>query len=114
MVIAAILMSQGLFIVSDILARNYMQKLGFHAASFFTLWFAAYMLVRLVATMFELYVLTYTDLGRAFTLIAVTALVLTNLAGYLLFGEVYSIGVYIGIALAIVAFMLVAFAQARV
>jgi len=114
MVLAAILISQSLFIVSDILARHYMQKLGFHFASFLTLWFVAYTLVRLLATMFELYVLTSTGLGKAFTLIAVTALVLTNLAGYLLFGEVYSVGVYVGIALAIAAFVVVALAQSRV
>ena len=87
--------------------------MGFHFATFLTLWFLAYSAVRFLATIFELYVLTYTGLGKAFTLIVLTALLLTNLAGWLFFGEVYTMGVYVGIALAITAFVIVALSQAR-
>lgn len=111
MVIFAILASQCIFLASDILGRHFMQKSGFHFSSFISLWFAIYVLIRMVATILELYVLTYTGIGKAFTLIAVTALVFTNIAGYLLFGEVYSFGVYVGISLAILAFVLIAASQ---
>jgi len=114
MIVAAILVSQSLFIVSDILARHYMHKLGFHFTTFLTVWFLAYTIIRLAAAIFELYVLTYTGLGKAFTLIVLTALVLTNIAGWLLFGEVYSVGTYVGIALAIAAILVITLTQARV
>lgn len=58
----------------------------------------------------QLYVLANFQVGKAMTLFSVTGLILANVLGFLLLGEVLSLVAYIGVMLALTAFLVVAFA----
>ncbi len=100
--------SQILFSAGDLLGRHYMQQRGFHLTTFFSLWFLAYLSIRSVATLGQLYVFTHIELGRTMALFAVVGLILANLLGYLLLGEILKPIAYVGVMLAVLAFFLVA------
>jgi len=104
--------SQVLFTSGDLIGRYYMQKLGFHVGTFLSVWFVCYVLLRTAATFGQLYVFTHIQLGKTMALFAVANLVLANVLGYLLLGEVLKPIAYAGIMLAIIAFFLVAFGKA--
>ncbi len=84
---------------------------GFKLSTFLSLWFLGYQAVRFVATIGQLYVFTQFELGKTMTLFAVAGLVMANIAGYLLLGEVLTLKAYIAIALAITAFIILALAK---
>lgn len=109
--IIVVLGSQVLFLVSDLLGRYYMSKLGFQFSSFITWWFAGYQFVRLFATLGQLYVFSQLELGKTQVLFSVAGLVMANVAGYLVLGEVLSVKTYIGIALAIAAFLIISISK---
>ncbi|MBP9738071.1 hypothetical protein KBD20_00110 [Candidatus Saccharibacteria bacterium] len=103
--------TQLLFLTSDIMGRHYMVQDGFKLSTFLSLWFLGYQAVRFVATIGQLYVFTQFELGKTMTLFAVAGLVMANIAGYLLLGEVLTLKAYIAIALAITAFIILALAK---
>ena len=107
--VLTVVFSQLLFTTSDIMARYYMPKHGFKLATFLSLWFLAYCLIRLVATVAQLYVLTSYDLSKTFTLFGAVSLIIANLAGVLLFKELISPAGYVAMLLAVTAFLLLAF-----
>ena len=111
MIIAVVITSQILFLISDLLGRHYMPMLGFRTSTFISWWFLGYQAIRFVATLGQLYIFTHLELGKTMTLFATASLVMANLAGYLLLGELLDIRVYIGVLLAITAFIVVAFAK---
>lgn len=89
-----------------------MQRLGFHWATFVSLWFFVYISLRSAATLGQLYVFTHFQLGKTMALFAAVNLVLANLLGYLVLGEVLPPLAYVGVMLAIAAFFVVAYARA--
>jgi uncharacterized membrane protein len=102
--------SQLLFTTSDLTARAHMRGAGsFSAANFLSPWFLAYMLVRTVATFGQLYVFSQAQLGRTMALFGATSIVLSNVLGLLVLGETLSAPAYVGVALAALAFAVLAF-----
>lgn len=106
--IIVIIGTQLLFTASDLLARSYMPKQGFVLATFFSGWFLLYFLIRIMAMFGQLYVFTAIDLGKTMALFGAVSIILANVLGLLVLKEVLSVGVYIGITLAIIAFIVLA------
>jgi uncharacterized membrane protein len=100
--------SQIVFTITDLLGRHYMAKQGFHLASFMTGWFFVYAVLRTIATLGQLYVFTKFDLGRTAALFGAMAIVLSATMGFLILKEALSVQAYIGIMLAITAFIVLA------
>jgi drug/metabolite transporter (DMT)-like permease len=101
--------TQLLYSVSDLMGRAYMARQGFRLASFLTAWFLVYLVIRQVAMFGHLYVFAYAPLGKTMALLAATSIVLSNLLGYFLLGEVLSLTAYAGVMLAVFAVLLLAF-----
>src|SRR5207237_1117847 len=99
------------FNVSDLMGRYFMSRNSFSLSTFLSLWFAIYMLIRTVATMVELYVFKTFELGKLVTIVSVGSIIFANILGVLVLKEVLPTIAYLGIALAMIAFMLVAFAK---
>ncbi len=98
--------SQLLFTASDLTARAHMRGEGkFAAHNFLSLWFLAYMLLRTAATFGQLYVFTRAELGRTMALFGATSVVLSNVLGLLVLGESLSAPAYVGVSLAVLAFL---------
>lgn len=106
--ILIIIMSQILFTGSDLLARNNMTKLGFKPATFLSMWFLFYFSIRTIAMFGQLYVFTSTELGKTMALFGAISIVLSNLLGFLILKEVLPVGVYVGVSLAVIAFLILA------
>jgi len=106
--------TQILFTSSDLIARTAMKIHGFKAASFFSLWFLAYWLLRQVAMFGQLYVFSSIDLGRSMALFGAASIVLSNVLGFLLLKETLSLPVYVGVSLAVLAFLALALLPAKV
>lgn len=100
---------QVLFTIGDFLARINMAKFGFHFSTFLHPWFIFYFFIRQVAMFGQLYVFSEVPLGKTAALFAVTSIVISNLLGYLFLHEFLSPTAYIGITLAIIAVLVMAF-----
>jgi drug/metabolite transporter (DMT)-like permease len=97
--------TQLLFSVGDLMARANMRKHGFTAAAFLNLSFLVYILSRQVATVGQLYVLATVPIGKTMALFGAASIVFANVLGVLLLGDVVSPRAYAGIALAVLAFV---------
>ena len=106
--IIIIIRTQLIFTISDLLARAYMPKHGFTAASFISAWFLAFVVLRIAGTLGQLYIFTSVELGKTMALFGAVSIVLANVLGFLVLKEVLSPGAYIGVSLAIVAFIVLA------
>jgi len=107
-----VFVAQALFSASDVMGRYFMKRLGFHIATFISLWFVVYFLIRTAAMVGQLYALANFQLGRSQTLFGVLGIVIANTVGLLFFKEVLTPLAYTGVALAIVAFLFVGFGKA--
>lgn len=105
--IGIVIASQLLFTTSDLMARHYMSTQGFKAATFFAWWFVVYVAIRTFATFGQLFVFTQIEVGKTMALFAASSLVLINILGVLILKEQLSISVYLGIALAVTAILIV-------
>ncbi len=103
-----IVCTQMLFTGGDLLARANMKALGFRPAAFLTWWFLGYTLLRQIATFGQLYVFANINLGKSMAFFGAVSIVLSNLLGLLLLGEVLSWSAYLGVSLAILAFLALA------
>ncbi len=106
--ILIIIGSQLLFTISNLLARTYMAEQDFILATFLSAWFLIYFFIRIIAMFGQLYVFTVVELGKTMALFGATSIVLANLLGFLVLGEVLSTREYIGTTLAITAFIVLA------
>lgn len=106
--ILIIVLSQAFFTAGDLLARANLRTTGFELRAFVSWWFLAYCVLRTIATFAQLYVFATVELGRTMALFGATSIVLANLLAVLLLGEVLSVGGYLGVALAISAFLVLA------
>ena len=109
--ILIIIISQLLFTGSDLLARNNMYKYGFKPETFISLWFLIYFLIRTIAMFGQLYVFTSTEIGKTMAMFGAMSIILSNLLGFLILREVLPVGVYVGVSLAIAAFLIMAFTK---
>ena len=96
--------TQLLFTIGDLMARANMRKHGFTAAAFLNLSFLIYIVSRQLATVGQLYVLATVPIGKTMALFGAASIVLGNVLGVLLLGDLLSARSYAGIALAILAF----------
>jgi multidrug transporter EmrE-like cation transporter len=103
-----VVVTQILFTTSDLIGRSAMKTHGFKAASFFSFWFLAYWLLRQCAMFGQLYVFSTFQLGRSMALFGAASIVLSNVLGFLLLKETLSLPVYVGVSLAILAFLALA------
>ena len=97
--------TQLLFSVGDLMARANMRKHGFSAAAFLNLSFLIYIVSRQIATVGQLYVLATVPLGKTMALFGAASIILANVLGVLLLGDLLSPRAYAGIALAVLAFI---------
>lgn len=108
-----IVLTQLLFTTSDLIGRSAMKTHGFKAASFFSVWFLAYFLLRQAAMFGQLYVFSSFQLGRSMALFGAASIVLSNVLGFLLLKETLSLPVYVGVSLAVLAFLALALLPTR-
>lgn len=102
--------SQIIFALGSLLARHFTKGNPITSVqSIMVGWFAAYLLIRLVATVMELYVLSRVNLGQTVALAGVAGLITANLMGVFFLGEVLSWQAYFGIGFAIVAILLLSY-----
>jgi multidrug transporter EmrE-like cation transporter len=101
--------TQLLFTFSDLLARYNMRSSPFSLSTFLSGWFLTYFLVRQVAMFGQLYVFTQLEVGKTMAFFGATSIVVVNVLGFLLLGEQLSPLAYAGVALAVAAFIVLAF-----
>ena len=100
--------SQLLFSASDLMGRSAMKAQGFKVASFFTWWFLIYTVIRQIAVFGQLYIYSSMELGRSVALFGAGSIVIGNLLGFFLLRETLTVPVYVGVSLAICAFLALA------
>lgn len=100
-----IVTTQALFTAGDLLARAQMKKGGFALPNFLSAWFVAYFLIRTVAMFGQLCVFAAVPVGKSMALFGATSITLVNVLGVLLLGEVLSPTGYVGVVLAVAAFV---------
>lgn len=106
--LVVIIVAQLLFSTSDFIGRYLMSTSGFSAQSFFSLWFLVYFAIRTIAMFGQLYAFSRIELGPTMALFGVASIVLANVLGLLLLKETLSPLTYIGMTVAIVAFLIIA------
>ena len=106
--IIVLAVSQLLFTTGDIIAKSGMQKYGFTVSAFITWWFLIYILVRTAATFGQLYVFTTMPVGKTMALFGAASIILVNVLSFLFLGEVLSWTGYVGVTLAVLAFLILA------
>lgn len=100
--------AQLLFSISDVIGARAMKTQGFTPAAFLTWWFVIYTVIRQIAVFGQLYIYANMELGRTVALFGAGSIVIGNVMGLLLFKEVMTLPVYVGVALAICAFLALA------
>jgi multidrug transporter EmrE-like cation transporter len=100
--------SQLLFSISDVIGARAMKAQGFTPAAFLTWWFLSYTVIRQAAVFGQLYIYANMELGRSVALFGAGSIVIGNVMGFLLFKETLSLPAYVGVSLAICAFLALA------
>lgn len=85
-----------------------MSKFGFRPSAFFSGWFLIYFIIRNVAMFGQLYIFSTSQLGKTMAFFGAISIILSNLLGYLLLNEILPAKAYIGVALAVAAFFVLA------
>ena len=106
--LVVVLMAQALYTGSDLMARHFMGTYGFTMSNFLSPWFLGYFTLRTIAMFGTLYAFTAFGLGKNVALFGATSIVLGSVFGYLLLGEVLTGTQYVGIMLAVTAFIVLA------
>ena len=101
--------TQLIYTGSDFMGRYFMSREGFTLGILTTAWFWAYQLIRQVAMFGQLYVFANIPLGKTMALLGALSIVLSNVLGFLFLKEVLTGPAYLGVSLAVVAFLLMAF-----
>ena len=100
---------QLVYSISDFMGRYYMAKHGFHAASFFMPWFLWYQIIRQIAMFGQLYIFACVPHGKTMALMGATSIVISNVLGFLFLKELLSPIAYVGVTLAVIAILIMAF-----
>jgi len=100
--------TQVLFTCGDLIARANMRHRPFVLATFLSGWFMIYFATRQVAMFGQLYVFSALPIGKTMALFGATSIVVVNIMGFLLLGEILSTGTYVAVALSILAFVILA------
>jgi hypothetical protein len=107
--IIVLVATQILYSAGDFMARACMARYGFCAAAFFSIWFAAYFAMRTIAMFGQLWVFASVPLGKSMALFGAVSIVLSNVLGFLFLKEVLTPPTYVGISLAVLAFLVMLF-----
>jgi drug/metabolite transporter (DMT)-like permease len=101
--------TQLIYSISDFMGRYFMSKHGFHGVSFLMPWFLWYQLIRQVAMMGQLYIFAVIPLGKTMAMFGAASIVVSNVLGILFLKEVLSPVAYVGVMMAVVAVLIMAF-----
>jgi hypothetical protein len=101
--------TQLIYSISDFMGRYFMSKHGFHGASFLMPWFLWYQLIRQVAMIGQLYIFAVIPLGKTMAMFGAASIVVSNVLGILFLKEVLSPVAYVGVMMAVVAVLIMAF-----
>lgn len=85
-----------------------MKSQGFSAASLFSWWFLIYTAIRQIATFGQLYIYSTMELGRTVALFGAGSIIIGNLMGLFLLRESLTLPTYVGVSLAVCAFLALA------
>jgi len=103
--VAVIVATQLLFTMGDLLARANLRHHPLCLSTFLNGWFLLYFLIRPVAMLGQLYVFSALQLGRTMALFGATSIVVVNVLGILVLGEVLSLRAYAAVALVVLGFV---------
>jgi uncharacterized membrane protein len=103
--VLVIVATQLLFTAGDLIARANMRHSPFSVSTFLSGWFVLYFTIRQVAMFGQLYIFSVLQIGRSMALFSATSLVVVNILGVLLLGEVLSLQTYLAIGLVVLAFI---------
>lgn len=106
--VMVVILSQLIFSSGDLLARHYLGKQGFHWASFTAPWFLIYVVTKVIAITGQLYVLSQIKIGPTMALYGATSITVSSVLGWFLLHETLSTAGYIGVTLAVIAFLVLA------
>jgi len=109
--ILILIITQTLFTISDLIGRYFMSRYGFTVNNFISFWFLVYILIRILATFGQLYIFTQFGLGKTMSLFAAVSIALSTALAFLLFNEIVTPVQYVGITLAVLAFLTLAFVK---
>lgn len=104
-----VLGTQLIYTASDFMGRYFMKRYGFSFAMLASGWFWGYQAIRQVAMFGQLYVFAHVPLGKTMALFGATSIILSNVLGILFLREVLSPVAYGGVALAVMAILVMAF-----
>jgi len=110
-IIAAVAISQALFLIGDYLARSNLKEHGFSLATFIAPWFVVYFAVRQFAMIGQLYVFANAELGKAAGFYGLVSLIMANVVGVLFLNDTLSTQAYIGISIAVLALVVLALSK---
>jgi uncharacterized membrane protein len=100
--------TQLLFTAGDLLARANMRHSPFALSTFLSWWFVTYFAIRQIAMFGQLYVFSVLQVGRSMALFSATSLIVVNILGVLLLGEILSVQTYLAIGLVVLGFIVLA------
>ena len=86
-----------------------MRQSPFVVSTFISWWFLTYFIIRQVAMFGQLYVFSALQVGKTMALFGATSIMIVNVLGILLLGELLSWQAYVGVAIAVLAFVVLAF-----
>lgn len=104
-----IILTQLLFTSGDLWARSVLVKQGFHLSTFLAPWFIGYVVLRTIATIGQLYVISNVKLGQTMALFGAASIIIANVLGMLVLKEALSSTAYVGVSCAVVAISILAF-----
>jgi uncharacterized membrane protein len=103
-----IVATQLLFTTGDLIARANMRHSPFALSTFLSWWFVLYFTIRQIAMLGQLYVFSVLQIGKTMALFSATSLIVVNILGVLLLGEILSVQTYIAIGLVVLGFIVLA------
>jgi multidrug transporter EmrE-like cation transporter len=106
--VLVIVATQLLFTTGDLIARANLRHSPFTLSTFLSGWFLLYFLIRQVAMFGQLYVFSTLQLGKTMAFFSATSLVVVNVLGILLLGEILSVQAYLAIGLVLLGFVVLA------
>lgn len=103
------LVAQAAYSASDVLARSELRAAGFTLPNLLRAWLVLFLVLRVGALAGQMFVFATVDLARTAVLFGVGSILVANVLGVLLLREVLSVRAYIGVVVAIAAFVIVGF-----
>jgi multidrug transporter EmrE-like cation transporter len=98
-----IVLTQLVFTAGDLLARAHLRHHGLTLSALLQWWFLAFLVLRHIGMLGQLYVFANLELGKMIALFNAVAIVLSNVVGLLFLKEVLSPSSYLGVVLSLLA-----------